>query len=360
MLAAGLFPLCALHAQILTGTGFIGGDIHIVERTADRPKGIWRTTSLRSLMSGKPQWQIIFDSRAAPADTPNAMLDRVDCLPPDAKRCLLFFKNSKGAVALREFDSSSRSYVPQGFNRPFSPLAAIWYDDDSLLLATDSGPGSLNHQGQPRIVRLWDRGAAPENGRAILAGFTDDLQMHLFFSLSPGGLFHTVARTRANGSTDLYHIGWAQNLVRASLPAQAEFLGFFQGRGLARLQSAWQTGSKLHPAQSLVAWPMAPLLGAARRMVTENAYTPPQGVKIDHVMSARDTLFVVTQSTGRWRILALRKGAPLWRETSVLESPEPIKLLAGSDVADLALMARGGQLWLIGAGHAPRLIAPRD
>lgn len=360
VLAAWLLPLFALHAEILSGTGFMGGDVHIVERTARHPKGIWRSTSVRALMSGTAQWKILFDKNNAPANTPQAVLEQVDCLPPDAGRCLLFFKNSKNHLALREYDSATRAFVPQGFSRPFLPVAAIWYDDDHVLIATDTGPGSLTQKGQPRIVRLWKRGTALQDARAILAGFADDREFQAFFSLSPGGLFHALARVRADGTSDLYHIGWAQNLVRAPLPPQAQFLGFFQGRALAQVQSQWQTNSKIHPAGSVIAWPMAQLLGPQRRMVTENAYTPPQGVRVDHVMSARDTLFIVTQKAQGWQLLALRKGAPHWRTTTVLESPEPLRLVAGSDVADLALMTRAGQLWLVGAGHTPRLIPARD
>jgi len=358
--AAAWMPLHPLHAEILNGTGFMGGDVHMVERTPAHPKGIWRTTSLRSLLAGKPQWRVQFDSRAAPSATPNGSLHSVDCLPPDAQRCLLLFKNTKGTLALREYDSVARAYVPQGFSLPFLPMAAIWHDDDNILIATDTGPGSLTLQGQPRILRLWTRGTKPQDARAILAGFPDDRKMEAFFSLSPGGLFHAVSRVRANGTQDIYHVGWANNLVRAPLPPQAEFLGFFQGRGLARLHSAWQTSSKLHGAGSIIAWPLAPLLGPERRMVIENAYVPPQGMRVDHATSARDTLFVVTQKTGSWQVMALRKGAPLWRATRVLDSPEPLRLVAGSDVADVALMERAGQLWLIGAGNTPRLIAARD
>ena len=360
MLAALIFGALSAQAEILSGTGFVGPDVHLVERNAQYPQGRWRSSSLRSLIAGHPEWITLFDSRTAPASTPKAMLEAVDCLPPDALRCLLFFKNAKGQMALREFETASRSYVAQGFSLPFAPLAAIWYDDDHLLIATDTGPATLTNIGQPRILRLWARGTKVEDARAILVGFADDRAMHAFFSLSPGGLFHAIARTRGDGTQELFHLGWAQNLVRAPLPPDAQFLGFFQGRGLARVQNSWLAGQNFHAGGSLVAWPMAPLLGPDRRMTTENAYTPPTGAHIDHVVSARDTLFVVVQKTNGWQLLGLRKGAPAWRVQSLQESATPVRLVAGSDMADLALLERDGQLWLIGAGKAPRLVPLDD
>ncbi len=330
---------------------FQGADYAELRVDADNPRGLWRKTSLRSLFAGKPQWQTLLDG-AAQTDAPGTLV-AADCLPPDYRQCLLFFRTAGGQTALREYDAQARAFVAGGFSAGPAPLHAAWYDENTLLIATDTGAGSLTSQHVPRLVRLWPRGTTIHDARTVFAGNLDDQLVRPLMSLTPGGLFHAVERIDAAGRRALFHLAWAQNLVRADLPDDARFLSFFQGRAMVALNTAWRRDGALLPAGSLIAYPMAPLLGPQRRQNVELAYTPPAGETVIDAMTARDTLFVTLRKGAQQRMIGLRKGAPDWRAQTVhVARPKTeITLQSGSDLGDVVLASVGDELMIAGSGR---------
>ncbi len=334
----------------LTGS-FHGADYVELRVDAEHPFGLWQKTSLRRLFSGKPQWQQLYAGNRD--NSAPGTLVATDCLPPDYRQCLLFFRTATGLTVLREFDTVAGAFVTDGFTVGPAPLSAAWYDENTLLIASDTGAGSLTEGGAPRLVRLWRRGTAIHEARTVFAGNPDDQLVRPVMSLTPGGLFHAVERVDSQGHRALFHLAWEQNLVRSSLPETARFLGFFQGRAIAVLADAWRLDGQMFPAGSLIAYPMAPLLAPQRRMTVELAYTPTAGEAVIDALTARDTLFVTLHKGGQRRIVSLRKGAPTWRFRTehVAKAGADISLLSGSELGDILLARSGTQLVVIGGGR---------
>lgn len=311
------------------------------------------TASLRSLIAGSPQWRA---AAVVPADPSlprgRSALASVDCLPPDYQRCLLLFEATQGRQLLREVDLQTGA-APDRFALGPLPIAASWYDADRLLIATDVGAGSLGAAGTPRLVKLWQRGEPVTDARTVLAAEPASRAVAPAISVSPGGLFHIVRQWDGFANESVYHLGWEQNLVRAQLPDGARFLGFFQGRGLAVIAHPWRLDTGVLPAGSLIAYPMAPLMGPQRLMRIELALTPQPGETVRDVRAGRDTLFVHLQRSDGARLVALRKGAPAWRAEPLLRSGagEAMRLIAASDLADMALVQVGATLQLVGRGR---------
>jgi prolyl oligopeptidase len=82
-------------------------------------------------------------------------------LRPDDRRCLVSLsRGGADADVVREFDLETKSFVPDGFALPEAKSHVAWRDADTLLVATDTGPGSLTDSGYPRTVREWRRGTS--------------------------------------------------------------------------------------------------------------------------------------------------------------------------------------------------------
>lgn len=322
---------------------------------------VLRRSDLTPLLRGKPDWSVTADIAAlGKAEGKSWHLVDADCLPPMFERCLLFLaETGRPGIALREYDTRAGGFVPNGFALPPGPTQAIWYDDSRILVAANTGPGSLTSAGVPRLLKLWTRGQPVYAATTILAAPLDARGIRPFFSLSGGGLFHAAEVTTASGDYELYHFGWAQNFRRSQLPADARLLDFFQGRAVAVLgNGGWMTPDGRYPPGSLVAYPMAPLLGPASQTLPELAYTPPAGFRVVAAKAGRDTLYVHLRGASGDRLVSLRKGAPSWPAANIaLPSGGPLELVAASDLADVALVVSGTQFHIVGRGRT-RTIAP--
>jgi prolyl oligopeptidase len=62
------------------------------------------------------------------------------------------------AAIVREFDMRTREFVDGGFELPEAKTQISWADENTVLLGTDFGEGSLTDSGYPRLVKRWRRG----------------------------------------------------------------------------------------------------------------------------------------------------------------------------------------------------------
>ncbi|MCC4293934.1 prolyl oligopeptidase family serine peptidase [Brevundimonas aurantiaca] len=144
----------------IPGPSFLGDGIGNFWQDAANPKGVWRRTSLDSYRTATPQWETLLDIDAlSKAEGRDWVFKGADCLAPDETRCLINLSDGgKDAVVVREFDLTTKRFVDGGFNLPEGKHRIEWLDRDTLLVATDFGPGSLTESGYPFIVKTLKRG----------------------------------------------------------------------------------------------------------------------------------------------------------------------------------------------------------
>ena len=167
---------------ILTATdripspSFLGDGIGNFWQDAANPKGIWRRTTLDSYRSAETRWETILDIDAlARAEGRDWVFKGADCLAPDETRCLISLSDGgKDAVVVREFDTTTRSFVDGGFSLPEGKHRISWLDADTLLVATDFGPGTLTESGYPFIVKSLTRGQTLAQATEVYRGDASD------------------------------------------------------------------------------------------------------------------------------------------------------------------------------------------
>jgi prolyl oligopeptidase len=154
-----------------------GGKLFNFWKDAAHPRGLWRTTSLESLRTDAPNWNVLLDIDAlAEREGEDWALHGVTILPGPLERTIL--KMSRGgtdAVVMREFDNTTRAFVDDGFNLPEAKGGCAWLDRDTLLLSSGLGEGMATRTGHPRTVRVWRRG-------------TDPLSAPVIFEIQPGSI----------------------------------------------------------------------------------------------------------------------------------------------------------------------------
>ena len=83
----------------------------------ENPKGLLRRTTLESYQTDDPEWEIILDVDAlATAEGMEWVYKGSSCLPPALNRCMIALSDGgEDATILREFDTSSKEFVEDGF-----------------------------------------------------------------------------------------------------------------------------------------------------------------------------------------------------------------------------------------------------
>jgi prolyl oligopeptidase len=169
--------LAILTAQDRTPTPtFRAGGIDNFWQDATNVRGVWRHATLDSYRAGSPQWQTVLDIDAlSKVENANWIYKGADCVAPDETRCLVSLSDGgKDAVAIREFDTVTKSFVAGGFNLPEGKHRIDWLDQDTLLVATDFGPGTLTESGYPFIVKTLKRGQTLAQAQEVYRGSAGD------------------------------------------------------------------------------------------------------------------------------------------------------------------------------------------
>ncbi len=160
----------------IPGVSFLGEGLGNFWQDAANPKGVWRRTTLDSYRTAQPQWETLLDIDAlARAEGKDWVFKGADCLAPDETRCLINLSDGgKDAVTVREFDLTTKRFVDGGFVIPEGKHRISWLDRDTLLIATDFGPGSLTESGYPFIVKSLTRGHPLAHATEVYRGEQGD------------------------------------------------------------------------------------------------------------------------------------------------------------------------------------------
>ncbi|MFN3287718.1 MAG: S9 family peptidase, partial [Sphingomonadaceae bacterium] len=232
-----------------------GGLITNVWQDAGAPRGKWRAAQLDAYLADAARWRTLLDLDALARAEGRAWVWRgATCRPSDHVRCLVALSDGgRDAVELREFDLAEGRFVDGGFRLREAKQQAAWLDDDTILLQSDFGPGTLTEAGYGRQVRRVARGQDPASAPVLLEGAPGDV------GVSPLGL-HDGRRAwpmlrRATGfwSARLFHLAPDGRLIASPLPDHAAPEAVVDGWLVARLGADWTLDSTTHPGGALVA-----------------------------------------------------------------------------------------------------------
>jgi prolyl oligopeptidase len=154
-----------------------GGLVYNIWKDANNPRGIWRQTTLDEFRRLEPKWDVLLDvDKLAAAENEDWLLSSVRTLPGSRTRAILSLsRGGSDAVTLREFDITTRAFVPDGFMLPEAKGGADWLDADTLLLSSAYGEGMATISGYARTVRLWRRGVDVNQAQVIFETTPDSM-----------------------------------------------------------------------------------------------------------------------------------------------------------------------------------------
>ncbi|MBI2248464.1 MAG: S9 family peptidase [Brevundimonas diminuta] len=262
----------------IPGVSFLGEGLGNFWQDAANPKGVWRRTTLASYRTAQPQWETLLDIDAlAKAEGKDWVFKGANCLAPDETRCLINLSDGgKDAVTVREFDLTTKRFVDGGFVIPEGKHRISWLDRDTLLIATDFGPGSLTESGYPFIVKSLTRGHPLAHATEVYRGQQGDGG----YGVSPmvfrdkAGAVEAVLFSRPLDTfrSEIWALGSDGKPYRLNLPERVAVQGVLGDKLIFSPEQAWSFDGQDYAAGSLVAMPMG-VLGDVRQSIRIDAKT---------------------------------------------------------------------------------------
>jgi len=301
----------------------------------EHERGIWRRAQLASYRTGDPSWETVLDIDALNrAEGKQWVFHGAECLPPAYARCLVSLSRGGGdAVEIREFDTTTKAFVPGGFLVPEAKSHVSWKDADTVWLGTDFGAGSLTTSGYPRIVKVWKRGTPMAEALTVFAAKVDDMTAAGSTTFTPEGRYDLVTRVPAFFQAETYlYLGG--RLVKIDVPLDASVRGVFKDHLLVSLRSDWTAGGTTYREGSLLSIALDDLLRGSRAFRV--AFEPSPRVSLAGVATTRDRVVMTTLDNVISRMVRLTLADGAWsREEVTLPGIGSAGVASASDEADM-------------------------
>ena len=281
----------------------------------DHPRGIYRRTTWEDYLGGDPTWEVVLDIDAiAEAEDVPWSYSGMTCLPPEETMCLVrLSRGGADAVETREFDLATAEFVEDGFFLPEAKGGATWVDENTLLVNTDFGEGSLTTSGYSRIVKRWERGTPLEDAEIVFEGEETDV------SVSAGAMEsaddrYLVIRHRPSffdGTMYLYEDG---ELTKVDIPTDASAFPF-QDMMLVSLDSDWEVGGETFTAGSVIATDFDAFMAGERDFHVVAA--PTESITILGTRPTKSHLIVTTIEDVKGRLWRYTPTADGWTKEQI-------------------------------------------
>lgn len=153
----------------LLNISFIGDWAYNFWQDEKNIRGIWRRTSIKNHLNGKPEWDILLDiDELAKKENKNWTYAGVQIFKDRA--LIKLSDGGKDAHSLREFDIQTKLFVKDGFILPEGKNDASWLNEDELFLGLALGENEVTESGYPRQMRIWRRGEDFKKSKIVFSG----------------------------------------------------------------------------------------------------------------------------------------------------------------------------------------------
>ncbi|TMM47360.1 prolyl oligopeptidase family serine peptidase [Qipengyuania marisflavi] len=333
-------------------------------RDADNPRGVWRIATLLSYTDGAPEWRTLIDIDALGKQEEQSWVwHGANCLAPEYRRCLVSLSpGGTDADVVREFDRETGTFIEDGFTLPEAKSNVAWFDEDTLIVGTDEGPGSMTDSGYTRLVKLWQRGTAFSSARLVAEGKQEDVAISGFSVMDGGTRWRFVNRSPSFWTNQISLLGEDGRTIPLPLPDDAEFEAVLDGQVIAKLNSPIETARGNAQAGTLVAWSLTDI-AAGRTSQPEVIFKPSASQAIEQVSASETILWIKLLDDVSGSLIALAPAEPGWVSRGFdLPENSTVTLASTSGKGDLAYVTVEGMLtpptlYAVSTKGEPRAVA---
>ena len=333
---AEAFDILSSTARI-PGPSFLADGIGNFWQDAANPKGLWRRTTLDSYRTDSPEWETLIDVDAlSRTEGKDWVWKGARCLAPDETRCLISLsEGGKDAVVVREFDTTTKTFVEEGFILPEGKHRLEWFDIDTLLVATDFGLGTLTESGYPFIVKRLKRGQTLADATELYRGDISDGGYGVSPSVFRDGA-GAIQAVLVNRPLDTFRSEtWRitdGRVVKLNLPERVAVHGVIGDRLVFGVDQDWRWKTQDIASGTLMAVSLE-LLSPGSEILISNAvptvFQPTDRQSIQDVSVFDDRIVATVLDNVRGRVMVFRnRGEYGWPQTAI-EVPENVAVSLG-------------------------------
>ena len=264
---------------------------------ANHVRGLLRRATIAEYRKSDPQWDVLLDIDKLDADEhKDWVFQGAQCTPSDA-RCLVRLSPGGGdASEVREFDPKTHHFLADGFTLPAAKSSAAYVDENTILFATDFGPGTMTKSSYPRIMKLWKRGTPQSAAKQIFEVGPDDIAVRSVVLHGPGGLTTKNATVLVERGVTFfqneYHFMRADGTTtKLPLPLGVNLQGAVKGSLILVLRDDWKVGETTYKRGSLVAFALADFLKKPASPKVALLFATDSHTTIGDVSTGRDAVY---------------------------------------------------------------------
>ena len=299
----------------IASPSFRAGQISNFWQDQANVRGLLRRTTLDSYLTDTPQWETVLDIDAlTKAENANWVFKGANCLPPEETRCLVSLSvGGKDAVEVREFDTSTRSFVENGFKLPDGKQNADWLDSDTLYVARDWGPGTMTASGYPFIVKKWKRGTPIEQAVEVYRGNPTDVWAGGGALRDEDGKVQAVVFSRAPSFFESEQfIETEGGLKKLPFPSKASLQGLVQKQVVISIEEDWTWQGRSWAKGTLLSFRLSELKSDPAAASATLVYAPGPRESIEQVSSSRNRLLVAVYENVKGSLYAFKFDGKAW------------------------------------------------
>jgi prolyl oligopeptidase len=300
----------------------------------DHARGIVRRCLLADYLRGRFEWETMLDiDELSKKEGVKWVFMGYSGLYPAYNRFLVELSKGGGdAVVIREFNADKKQFVENGFYIDEAKGVASYVDENTLVVATDFGKGTLTSSGYARQVRLWKRGTLLNDAQVIYEG--DSTDMGTWGAVvRDGPQAYTVILRRMtifSGQTMV----WINNkAVKLDLPEDCDIQAILNNQLVLQLKSDWPVNAVTYKSGTLLSLNFNDLLKGEKKI--QRIIEPDEFSSISGVVTTRNKLLVnlLTNITGQLYIYSFNNGE--WTRQKV-DAPNfgTISIIAANDLTD--------------------------
>jgi len=282
---------------------------------AEHERGIWRRTTWAGYLAGNPSWETVLDLDAlAKKEGVLWSFGGADCFEPANQRCLVSLsRGGSDAAEIRELDLTTKEFVADGFRLPEAKSTLGWVDQNTLLVGTDFGPGSMTTSGYARVIKLWRRGTPLASAEAVMEVPADHVWAFVASDDAGGRRYVRIldGKNFYEGTQYLFENG---RLVKLDIPTDAD-LYLMRDQMIVYVRDPWLVGGKTWPTGSLVATPVDEFLAGSPRLSL--VVQPGPRETINGIQVTRDYLLLNVLNNVRGELRRYRRVNDEWTFTKV-------------------------------------------
>jgi len=312
-----------------------GNYVYNFWKDKDHVRGIWRRSALDSYIAGNPDWETLLDiDELSKKDDIKWVYKGSSGLYPDYYRFLVQLSKGGGdAVVTKEFDANKKQFIENEFSIDESKGSARYVDENTLIVATDFGKGTMTNSGYPKQVKLWKRGTQLKDAQLIYEGESTDAFMTSGYVLRDGNQAYTSIRRSLTTFSGQSMVWMNNKIIKLDFPEDASTNGILNNQLIIQLKSDWTVNTNTYKTGTLLSLNFRELLKGNKEI--QVIIEPDAFSSISQVSTTKNKLLISlsTNVTSQLHIYSFSNGK--W-DSQKVNAPDfgTISIVGTDDLSD--------------------------